>query len=301
MLNLYIKKDRQVRKVLKYLFLLLLVSCSQRGSKPGERTISVSIPPFKYFVEAIGGNDFKVNVLVPAGANPHIYEPAPDQITRLSRSVAYISDGYLGFEMTWLDRFYEINKNMAKLTLGQKIDLIRPAESKDLHNVEGADPHFWVSPKCALVIAAEVKILLTGLNPPGKEVYDLNYSRLVKTINSMDSLATALFSRYNERSFMIFHPTLGYLSRDYGLTEIPVEKEGKEPTPSSLKELIDIVKSRNIKTIFVQKEYDTKNAGAIAAETGALLETIDPLSDDWAASLRQVIYALDKSFKMKEK
>ena len=288
-----------MKKLFKYFFLLLIVSCSQTGSKNGGKIITVSIPPFKYFVEAIGGKDFTVNVMVPAGANPHIYEPVPDQIAYLRKSVAYISDGYLGFEMAWLDRFYETNMNMKKLSLGKNIDLIKPVEHSDSQHVEGADPHFWVSPKCALIIASEVKSLLIELNPEKKEIYEDNFTNLVKSINDIDNKAKELFSSNSEKSFMIFHPTLGYLARDYGLKEIAVEREGKEPTPSSLKELIDIGKSENIKIIFIQREYDTKNARAIAAETGAVLETIDPLSENWAASVQQIIDALGKSFKGK--
>jgi zinc transport system substrate-binding protein len=111
-----------MNKLFKYFFLLILFSCNQSGSNSGEKIITISIPPFKYFIEAIGGDDFSVNVMVPAGANPHIYEPVPDQITKLRKSVAYVSDGYLGFEMTWLDRFYETNRDMKKLSLGQNID-----------------------------------------------------------------------------------------------------------------------------------------------------------------------------------
>ena len=84
---------------------------------------------FKYFVEEIAGDNFTVNVMVPAGANPHIYEPYPDQINKLRQSVAYISNGYLGFEMTWLDRFYEMNRKMKKLSLGDSIDPINSGAS----------------------------------------------------------------------------------------------------------------------------------------------------------------------------
>jgi zinc transport system substrate-binding protein len=289
-----------MKKVIKYFFLIVLVSCNPSGGSSGEKMITVSIPPFKYFINAIGGGDFSVNVMVPAGSNPHIYEPVPEQISSLRKSVAYVSDGYLGFEMTWLDRFYETNSRMKKLSLSQNIDLIKPVEHSDSEHVEGADPHFWVSPKCALVIAASVKSLLIELNPGESEKYELNYQNLVKTISALDERATLLFSGHKARSFMIFHPTLGYLARDYGLREIAVENEGKEPTPSSLKELIDIGKSEKIRVIFIQREYDTKNARAIASETGASLEIIDPLSEDWAASVEQVIIALHKSFEDKE-
>lgn len=286
-----------MNRLFKYFFLLILFSCNQSGSNSGEKIITLSIPPFKYFIEAIGGDDFSLNVMVPAGANPHIYEPVPDQITKLRKSIAYVSNGYLGFEMTWLDRFYETNRDMKKLSLGQNIDLIKPIGQSDSEHIEGADPHYWVSPKCALVIAAAVKSFLIDLNPVKRDKYEVNYTNLVKTINDIDRKAMELFSSCSNKSFMIFHPTLGYLARDYGLKEIAVEREGKEPTPSSLKELIDIAKAEKIKVIFVQREYDTKNARAIAAETGAILETIDPLSENWAASELQIIDALYKSLK----
>jgi zinc transport system substrate-binding protein len=283
----------------KYCILLILISCNQSGSYRGGKIITVSIPPFKYFIDAIGAKDFSVNIMVPAGANPHIYEPVPEQIANLRKSVAYISDGYLGFEMTWLDRFYETNPQMKKLSLGKNIDLIKPVGNSDSEHVEGADPHYWVSPRCALVIADAVKSLLIDLNPEKRETYILNYGTLVKSISEIDKKARELFSGYKAKPFMTFHPTLGYLARDYGLKQIAVENEGKEPTPSSLKELIDIGKAEKIRVIFIQREYDTKNARAIAAETGAVLETIDPLSENWATSEQQIIDAVYKSFKGK--
>ena len=289
-----------MKKLFKYCFLLILISCNQSGSYSGGKIITVSIPPFKYFIDAIGGKDFSVNIMVPAGANPHIYEPVPEQIANLRKSVAYISDGYLGFEMTWLDRFYETNTRMKKLSLGKNIDLIKPVGNSDSEHVEGADPHYWVSPKCALVIADAVKSLLIDLNPEKRETYMLNYETLVKSISEIDKKARELFSGYKDKPFMTFHPTLGYLARDYGLKQIAVENEGKEPTPSSLKELIDIGKAEKIRVIFIQREYDTKNAKAIAEETGAVLETIDPLSENWAASEQQIIDAIYKSFKGKQ-
>jgi zinc transport system substrate-binding protein len=106
-----------MKRIVLFIFLIFLISCNRQGSKNDEKIITVSIGPLKYFVEAIGGNDFEVNVMVPPGASPHTYEPMPGQIIDLSKSVAYISDGFLGFELTWLDRFYEINSNMKKLSL----------------------------------------------------------------------------------------------------------------------------------------------------------------------------------------
>jgi zinc transport system substrate-binding protein len=273
---------------------LILSGCSG-GTKSNMNIITVSISPFKYFVEAIGGEDFKVNVMVPSGADPHIYEPVPGQIFELSRSVAYISDGYLGFEMTWLDRFYETNRKMKKLSLGENIDLIRPNKNEGDSHTEGADPHYWISPKSALIIAGSVKSLLSSLKPENSGKYEINFKRLTDTINYYDKRTTELFSAFQGRSFMIFHPALGYIARDYGLNQIAVENEGKEPNPSSMKHLIDTAKKEGVKVIFIQKGFDTKNARAIASEIGAEITEIDPLSENWTESVSRIINSIHDS------
>ena len=86
-----------MRNIFCFLTVVFIISCGRQRADNGEKIITVSIAPFKYFIEEIAGDDFRVNVMVPAGANPHIYEPFPEQINKLRRSVAYISNGYLGF------------------------------------------------------------------------------------------------------------------------------------------------------------------------------------------------------------
>jgi zinc transport system substrate-binding protein len=286
---------------MKRLFYLLLlgsvISCGRRSAEPGGGIITVSIPPFKYFVEEIAGDNFTVNVMVPAGSNPHIYEPYPEQIIRLRQSVAYISNGYLGFEMTWLDRFYEVNRKMKRLSLGEKIEPIE-SEHHDGDHAEGADPHYWVSPVCAAVMASSIRDLLIELDPEGREKYEENYRVLSEKISGVDRKARELSIPGGKMSFMIYHPNLAYLARDYGLEEISVEYEGKEPTPSRMKELIDRAKMERLNVILVQREYDTRNARVIANETSSELVIIDPLSEDWLTATTGIIDVLRKSFEM---
>ena len=285
-----------IRKILIFCALIIQISCSQNHSESGKPVITVSIAPYKYFIDQIAGNDFEVNVMVAPGSNPHIYEPYPVQVAKLRKSVAYISNGYLGFETTWLDRFYEMNEKMVRLSLADKIEPIASSHHhSDNEDVEGADPHYWVSPKAALIIAESVEKLLVSLNPDRKNFYSANLSVLNDKINRTDSLATELFSKLKNKAFMIYHPNLAYLARDYGLREIPVEFEGKEPPPSRMKELIDLAKKENINTIFVQKEYDAKNARAIASEINAQVEIIDPLAEDWQQAVNEIITSVYKS------
>jgi zinc transport system substrate-binding protein len=283
-----------MRKYFILLLIFLIVSCGRQGTKQGEEIITVSIAPFKYFVDEIGGGDFAVNIMVPPGADPHLYEPVPEQIIKLSKSVGYISNGYMGFEMTWLDRFYETNRKMKRLMLGEKINLIS-SDHHDRGTMEGVDPHYWVSPKSGLIMASSVKDFLCELNPSQSEKYESNFRDLTKKINNLDLKAEQLFSGVKNRSFMVFHPDLTYLARDYGLEEIAIESEGKEPSPARMKYLIDLARAKKLKTIFAQREFDTRNAKTIAGQVGAKIEIIDPLSGDWLTTTSDIITAVYNS------
>ena len=290
-----------MRNIFYFLITCLTISCVSSTKDSDNKIITVSIAPFKYFVEEIAGNDFTVNVMVPAGADPHTYEPVPGQINKLRKSVGYISNGYLGFEMNWLDRFYETNPAMKKLALSDFIEPLVSQQHREGGHIEGADPHYWVSPKCALAIAGSVKQFLIGLNPAQKEKYESNYLQLISKIKAIDDKAMGMFLNVSVKSFMIYHPNLAYVARDYGLEEIPVEFEGKEPSPSRMRDLVDRARKDNLKTIFVQLEYDTKNAKALAEEIGAQIVLIDPLSENWQKSTTDIIEAVSKSLKESSK
>ena len=282
-----------IRYLVYSLPLIVSLACGRNSVSDDGPVITVSIAPYRYFVEKIAGDDFKVNIMAPAGADPHTYEPFPIQISELRKSEAYIGNGFLDFEITWLDRFCEVNKTMKLLSLS---DSINPIELQN-HNedAETADPHYWVSPDCAKIMAKNLKEFLVSLKPERKEFYETNYAKLDSIIDNIDYEARQLFSDCAKRAFIIYHPNLAYLARYYNLEEITVEYEGKEPPPSRLKYLIDRARAEDIKVIFVQKEYDTKSAKAIANEIGGKVVIIDPLSEDWENATREIIELVGKS------
>ena len=167
MLNLYqLRIFCDVRKIFLLLAIIFFSSCSPGGYRyQGKELLQSALRHLNILLKAIGGDDFTVNVMVPAGANPHIYEPFPKQIFNLRKSVGYVSNGYLGFEITWLDRFYDTNRTMKKLSLSKNIEPLGSSHHHDGDHVEGADPHYWVSPKCALIMASSVRDFLCELNP----------------------------------------------------------------------------------------------------------------------------------------
>jgi zinc transport system substrate-binding protein len=144
-------------------------------------------------------------------------------------------------------------------------------------------------------MAADVKDFLVRLNPSEREQYETNYQTLLLKINDLDKKAKELFGSVPNKSIMIYHPNLAYIARDYNLTEIPVEYDGKEPSPSRMRELIDLARKDNLRTIFIQREYDTKNAKAIADEIEADLIIIDPLAADWLTATTDIINAMYNS------
>jgi zinc transport system substrate-binding protein len=135
-----------------------------------------------------------------------------------------------------------------------------------------------------------------ALKPESASKYQENYTKLVSEISTLDREIMEMLSPWSGGSFMIYHPVLGYFARDYGFKQIAVEHEGKEPSPADMASLIDKVRELGIKTIFIQQEFDSRNAGVIASQTGATVVTIDPLSADWNTSVRNIAKALAGSF-----
>jgi len=276
--------------------ILVVASCSGPGNKTKGRVITVSIPPFKYFVEAIADSDFVVNVMLPPGADHHSWEPLPGQITALAGSEAFLTDGFLGFEYTWMDRFKEVNPSMKVSDLAKGIDLMKPTEG-DHHDdhgrgEEGIDPHYWMSPKEAYVIAANVRDVLAELNPSRSTFYEANYRKLAARIAATDTIVTHNLKDLPSRSFMIFHPALSYMARDYNLEQVSFENEGKMPSPARMKELVDMTKEKGMRVIMVQAEYDIKSAKELAGETGTKLIVINPLNPDWEKTVISISESL---------
>jgi len=275
------------------LSIILFSGCMQQTADEnltGQEIITVSIEPLRFFTSAIAGYHYRVNVIVPPGASPATYEPPPGVIRDVSNSNLMIINGYLGFELAWMDRIIKMNEGMEMLKLSGSQDLIAADSHRhgdDIHYT-GVDPHFWVSPVRARIIARDIKDFLIKNDPGREKEYNSNYLELDSIIRDTDSYLRSLFDTLDRRSFMIFHPSLSYLASDYGLEQIAVETEGKEPSPSELKRIIDRGREHDIRTIFIQREFDKRNAALIGDEIGAETVVIDPLSSEWLKSVRNI-------------
>lgn len=279
-------------------FILLLVaytSCKPQKKQTDKPTIIVSIEPLKFFTEAITKDNFNIVSMVPKGSSPETYDPTPTQYTLLSKSTAYFRIGYLGFEINWMEKLKENFPNLAFINTSTGIDFIYEEQTDhgDHFHQGGIEPHIWNSTKNAKIIATNILHAVLELDKNKKEEYLKNYNALIQLIDATNENILEILHTNKTKGFMIYHPTLSYFARDYGLTQISIEKDGKEPTLAHLKEIIKKSIQLNIRTIFIQPEFDKKNAEVIAAETGCQIITIDPLSYQWSKEMINVAKHLD--------
>ena len=269
--------------------------------------VLASIAPQKYFIEQVGGDLVKVEVMVPPGTNPHFYEPKPRQMVTLSRAKAYFAVG-VGFEAVWLPRFVAANPKM-KLVLTDAGINKRPMSASPLvqrphyedeagkkhkrnpdqseHSHGALDPHVWLAPALVKKQAGHILKGLTAIDKTNRPVYEANYRRFVKEIDALDHELESIFDGRRGLAFMVMHPSWGYFADAYGLVQVPIEIEGKAPKPAQLKTLIEQARKRNIKVIFVQPQFSTTSAATIARAIGGKVIFADPLAADWAANLRR--------------
>ncbi len=266
-------------------FILLIAAFLVNGcidqSEPqiddGKTVIIVSILPQADFVEHVGGDKVDVIVMIPPGANPATYEPTASQLKAVSSAAMYVKVGSgLPFEEVWLDKICSANPDMMIIDTSEGINLIQ------------GDPHIWLSPRSAMVQVENIYKGLVAMDPENSECYYRNKEQYINDLEVLDTDITESLSGFDGRNFMVFHPSWGYFSRDYDLTMIAVEIEGKEPSAGDMARLVETAKENNIKIIFVQPQFSTKSAEVIAKEIGGSVVAVDPLPQDYITNLRIV-------------
>lgn len=282
--------------------LCVLAACMKREKGRSDApTISVTIEPLRYFTEMIAGDKFNVVSLVPQGSSPETYDPTPQQLISVEKSDAYFRIGYIGFEQAWMDKLLANAPDLKVFDMSRGIDLIHEGteehlEDEDLsetHSHEkGVEPHIWNSTQNALIISRNIYDALCKLDSTNIPYYTHRLDSLTDLIHRTDSQVRELLQDADS-AFMIYHPALSYFARDYGLNQIPIEKGGKEPSPAYLKELIQQCHDSGVRVIFVQPEFDKRNARLIADETQTEIVSINPLDYNWQSEMIKTAKALN--------
>ncbi len=294
------------------IFIFLVFGCRSRHEQDGQEIaktnngkilVSVSILPQKYFVERIGGDKAEINVMIPPGHSHAVYEPSPQQMITLSRSDIYFRIGHIVFEQAWMENFKAINRNMRIIDTSKGVSLIQGScdhepgkhsdeqihgEKEEIANHTGIDPHIWLSPRAVKIQAKHILDAFLEFDPANKTFYENNYQSFAADIDRLIARMTGIFRDHKGKKFMIFHPALAYLAQDFGLVQIAIETEGKDPNPADLKKIIDIARKEGIRVVFIQQQFSTHTAEAVADEIGGKVVFLDPLAPDWLSNMKKI-------------
>lgn len=304
---------------IKWASVVIAMTLLVAGSAAGKVAVFVSIMPQKYFVQQIGKNLVDVRVMVHPGASPATYEPKPRQMAAIARTHIYFSIG-VPFENVWLNKIASSNPNMMvvqtdhgiqkapmvnhhhheKAADHQKTDQHHNNEcghDENRRNTGILDPHTWLSPSLVMIQARTMLDSLQTVDPAHRSEYEANYNAFISEISKLDIELKTIFNGSHGLQFMVFHPAWGYFADTYGLKQIPVEIEGKNPKPAQLKSLIEFANTNAINVIFVQPQFSAKSAEVIARGIDGQVVVADPLAADWAANLRKVSREIEAALK----
>lgn len=260
---------------------------SGKTSGTEKPAVTVTISPYKYFVDQIAKGKVDVNVMVSNGNNPETYEPYAQQMMELSKSALYLKVGSIGFEQTWMKKLQDNAPDMKVIDTSVGI---KPAKTPG----GNIDPHVWMSCSNARIIAGNILKALSELEPKNKAFFEKNYQSLLSIINKRDSIIKEGFNKNPDlvRKFVIYHPILTYFARDYQLEQLAIEEEGREPSAAQLKSLIERARKEKIEYCLIQAEFANRNTTTFIKESQTKPMDINPLQGDWNWAMQEAAAAV---------
>ena len=253
-------------------------------------TVLVSVAPYKFFVEKIAGDTVNVLLMVPAGASAHTYEPTPKQMIKASRADLWFTIGE-SFEDRVIKAIQNYNPNLITVDLRKGVKLISSNDKDSSHhcsNPNCQDLHIWLSPRQSKIQAQHIADALGALYPQHEVQYQTSLKAFLQELDALDLDIQKILKPLQNRVILVSHPAYAYFCRDYDLKQLSIEFEGKDPMPQQLTKLLNTVRKDHIKTVFIQPQYSGKGARLIAEKIGANIVTLDPYSEDYLNSMRQI-------------
>lgn len=269
----------------------IVAACTSAPSE--SKIVTVSIEPQKYLLEQITGDRVEVRCLLANGANPETYDPSVTHLMNLQKSMGFLRMGNIGFESALLDKIHQANPELPIYNTSDGISLITGTHS---HNgvIHGdVDPHTWSSVKNAKVITKNMLDAMIEIDPANKAYYQRNYTRFASHLDSLDNAITAKLAHVHGKAFLVWHPSLRYFARDYGLEQVVVgNAEHKDVALGSLREVVEHAREHEADIFFTQKDFDSRQVSAINSQIGAREVSINPMAYEWENEMLTLADAL---------
>ncbi|UCD74353.1 MAG: zinc ABC transporter substrate-binding protein [Phycisphaerales bacterium] len=295
--------ERACRGAIAICLLVMSLAGCQKQPLPeqdaGRVPVVVSVLPQKWLVDRIGGDHVEVLAIVSGGESPATYQPTDVQVTALMKAKAYFRIGVPFENGPWFSairqaRSLRIVDVRNGITLRQ-IDEHDHGEEEHDH-AAGGDPHIWLSPGLLKIQARTVSETLNDLDPDRRADYERNLRQLEAELDELDAVLRAKLEPVRGRMFFVFHPAWGYFADEYGLKQLAVEIEGKEPGDADLTRLQREAREAGARVLFVQRQISARSAEAVAQAIGGRVEVLDPLAADVPANLLRVAEALRAAY-----
>ncbi len=300
--------------------MLAATLCGCQGHRPNSSgaklRVAVSIVPQMWLVDQIGGEHVEVAAMVKPGESHETYQPSDAQIAQVMSSAAMFRIG-IPFENGRAFRAMLSQGKLRVVDTREGIDLRemglleRGGDSSHAghahgdeahghpnpHAHEGKDPHVWLSPRLLKAQARTIATTIGELDPVHRADYERNLAALEQKLDAADGEIRRVLQPYRGRMFFVFHPAWGYFADDYGLKQVAIEAEGKEPSDEEATALQKLARQERIKVVFVQPQIASRGAEAIAQAIGARLEPLDPLAPNVLDNLIRAGHAIATSFR----
>lgn len=297
----------------------LLALCGCGRDNTARPDIVAGLPPVAFLAAKVAGPDLKVVSALPVGRSPHDFSPRPGEIRDIAGAKVYFHTG-MPFENAIakaLDqgriRPVDVGKDIVRIPMeedcceehghgraepkdaGHKDGDHKEADHK--HDHDELDPHLWLSPANCIVIATAIERELAELYPEKAAQFKANLAKVVAELEATDAYCKEQLAPYKGKSFLVYHPAFGYFAHAYGLEQHGIELSGREPSPAQLAEVIKEAHEHQVKTIFVQMQFNPNAANALAKAIGGSTVELDPLAPDVIASFRTITDHIVKGLK----
>ena len=272
--------------ILPYLLALPETSFAQAVQAANLSRVAVGIPPQEDLVRRLAGNDLEIQVLLPSGSNHESYEPTFGQLLAISRASLFIKVGHPRFtlETLLLEKIIALNPNLKIISGAENVTL------------QSGDIHYWTSPRRLVQVATSTAEVLKNLLPQSSAAIEKNKENLLRELQALDEELRSLFAPFQGKSFLVFHPAWGYLAEDYGLKQLAIENDGKEPGVRRANEILELATQAQIHTIFIEPGSAEESIAFFSEKLHANVQTLNPLAHDWMNSLRDSARAIAHSF-----
>lgn len=267
---------------------LFLAACSSKSDNAQKECITVSIEPERQLLEYLVGDRYEIVTMLSRGSDPETFDPSMSVRRKADGSKAYFAIGAFPFE---LNIRKSLPEEVAYVDVSAGVDHLYGTHGHSHgyvrnHSHEEADPHIWTSVANMRIIAANMTLALCELDASNAKIYKSRLDILENRLDSLDNYIRATIP--HGVSFAVWHPSLSYFARDYGLIQIAVGHESKEMPVGRLKAVIDSARNRNVKILFSQKEYDVRQTQSLNEAIGSRLVEIDPMAYDWDRELTRI-------------